>query len=267
MRKRLDVLLLERGLAESRHRAQGLILAGAVRVEGKALMKAGAPVDEDSRISIENAGDRYVSRGARKLAAALDSFDVDVAGLVALDVGASTGGFTDVLLRKGASRVYAVDVGYGQLAWMLRQDRRVVVMERTNFRLLESLPETPQFAAVDVSFISLNVILPVAARILDPTAESVVLIKPQFEAGKQSVGKGGVVRDPAVHREVLTSVLSAAETGGWRVENLIESPLLGPAGNREFLAHLRRGNSEGSRRQDLVGDVLRASSPESSRRH
>ena len=236
MKKRLDVLMVERGLAESRTRAQALIMAGRVRLGDRVLSKPGDSVDEAAALAVEQPETAYVSRGGEKLAHALDSFGLDVTGLVALDVGASTGGFTDVLLRRGAVRVYAVDVGYGDLAWSLRADSRVVVLERTNIRYLQSLPEAPALAVVDVSFISLEKVLPAVWRLLCADGNVVALIKPQFEAGRGAVGKGGVVRDPATHRAVLERVLAAAAAEGWQARGLTVSPLLGRAGNREFLA-------------------------------
>jgi 23S rRNA (cytidine1920-2'-O)/16S rRNA (cytidine1409-2'-O)-methyltransferase len=247
---RLDVLLVERGLAPTRQRAQGLILAGAVTVDGKPANKAGMSVASDAGIEVVNPEEEYVSRGALKLAEAIEQFDIVPAGKVAVDVGASTGGFTDVLLRHGARRVYAVDVGYGQLAWTLRQDPRVVVMERTNFRYVEALPEPIDLAVADVSFISLRLLMPSLTRVTSAYAEAVLLIKPQFEAGREKVGKGGVVRDPAVHREAIVSVISAAREHGWSPVQLAPSPILGPSGNREFLAHLVKGGESDA---DLEG--------------
>jgi 23S rRNA (cytidine1920-2'-O)/16S rRNA (cytidine1409-2'-O)-methyltransferase len=238
-KRRLDVLVAERGLAESRSRAQALIMAGRVRVGGQPATKAGQQVREDVEIEVEE-GLPYVSRGGLKLEAALDAFPVRVKGAVCADVGASTGGFTDCLLQRGAVRVYAVDVGYGQIAWSLRQDGRVVLMERTNARYLESLPEEVALITIDVSFISLRLIIPAALKWLKPEGDVVALLKPQFEAGRERVGKGGVVRDKRVHKEVLL------ELCGWMVENglsvlgVIPSPIKGPAGNVEFLLHLRR---------------------------
>ena len=244
-KKRLDVLLVERGLVESRERGKRLIMAGQVLVEGRVLDKPGArvPVDADIRL---RARLPYVSRGGIKLAAALEAFGVDVKGAVAADVGASTGGFTDCLLQRGARRVYAIDVGYGQLAWRLRRDPRVVVMERTNVRYLDSLPEPIDLATVDVSFISLELVLPKVMGWLKPGGEIIALIKPQFEAGREKVGKGGVVRDPQVHRTVLRKILGWAVEHGLAVRGLIPSPIKGPAGNVEFLVHLRRGPGEAS---------------------
>jgi 23S rRNA (cytidine1920-2'-O)/16S rRNA (cytidine1409-2'-O)-methyltransferase len=240
-RQRLDAAVVERGLAESRARAQALIGGGAIAVDGEVVTKAGASVESKSRVELVREPMPYVSRGGLKLKHALDRFDVAVEGRVATDVGASTGGFTDVLLRAGAARVYAIDVGYGQLAWPLRNDERVVVMERTNIRHLESLPELVQLAVVDTSFISLRQVLPTVARLLESGGDAVVLIKPQFEAGRDQVGKKGVVRSPAVWAEVLYGVLEWAQGNGWSVLGLERSPIHGPAGNVEFLAHLRAG--------------------------
>ena len=244
-KKRLDVLLVERGLVESRERGKRLIMAGQVLVEGRVLDKPGARVAVDADIRLR-ARLPYVSRGGIKLAAALEAFGVDVEGAVAADVGASTGGFTDCLLQRGARRVYAIDVGYGQLAWRLRRDPRVVVMERTNVRYLDSLPEPIDLATVDVSFISLELVLPKVMGWLKPGGEIIALIKPQFEAGREKVGKGGVVRDPQVHRAVLRKILGWAVDHGLAVRGLIPSPIKGPAGNVEFLVHLSRGPGEAS---------------------
>ncbi len=242
-KKRLDVLLFERGLAESRAQAQRLIRAGLVRVAGQVADKPGTQVMTNADITLQTRP-RFVSRGGDKLEAALVRFGLDVAGVVAADVGASTGGFTDCLLQHGACRVYAVDVGYGQLAWRLRNDPRVVVMERTNARYLESLPEPVGLVTADVSFISLGLILPAVVCWLTPPlppstgggeGKVVALIKPQFEAGRREVGKGGVVRDPEVHRRVLERVLGIAAELGLGLRGLMLSPLRGPAGNVEFL--------------------------------
>jgi len=243
-RVRLDQLILERGLAESRSRAQALLIGGRVRVgvgDGARLdRKPGDLVDPETPIEVE-APEPYVSRGGHKLAAALDAFGVDPAGRVCLDIGASTGGFTDVLLQRGALRVYAVDVGYGQLAERLRHDPRVVSMERTNARTLgpTSLPEPVTLATVDVSFISLRLVLGPIARTFDPAGgDLVALVKPQFEAGKGETDDG-VVRDPAVHARVVRDVTDAAVQLGLQPRGEIPSPILGPEGNREFLLHLR----------------------------
>jgi 23S rRNA (cytidine1920-2'-O)/16S rRNA (cytidine1409-2'-O)-methyltransferase len=237
---RLDVLLVERGLVPSREVGQRLIMAGQVRVGGETSPKPGQRVLTDAVITVD-AGQPYVSRGGIKLAAGLDGFELDVKGWVVADVGASTGGFTDCLLQRGAARVYAIDVGYGQLAWRLRQDPRVVVMERTNARHLESLPERVDLVTIDASFISLKLLIPTVELWLKDRGQAVPLIKPQFEAGRRHVGKRGVVRDPSVHRQVLLDLLTWVEANGWGVCGLIPSPLRGPAGNVEFLAHLRLG--------------------------
>lgn len=234
-KERLDVLIAERELTESRNKAQRLIRAGEVRVEGQIANKPGTRVATDAEITLE-AKPPFVSRGGKKLEAALERFDIDVADAVAADVGASTGGFTDCLLQHGARRVYAIDVGYGQLHWKLRNDPRVEVMERTNARYLESLPESVGLVTVDVAFISLTLILPAAVDWLRSDGQVIALIKPQFEAGPQHVEKGGVVRDPVVHRQVLEKVLEAAAEYGLSLRGLMPSPLQGPAGNVEFLA-------------------------------
>ena len=233
-KERLDLLLVERRLAESRAQAQRLIRAGLVRVAGQVADKPGTRVAADAKITLQ-ARPRFVGRGGEKLEAALTRFGLDVSGVVAADVGASTGGFTDCLLQHGASRVYAIDVGYGQLDWRLRNDPRVVVMERTNARYLESLPETVNLVTADVSFISLGLILPMAVRWLRPDGQVVALIKPQHEAGRREVGKGGVVRDPEVHRAVLSRVVEAAAETRLGLRGLMPSPLRRPAGNIEFL--------------------------------
>lgn len=236
---RLDTLIVERGIAPSRERARSLIMAGQVLVGGRRVDKPGTGVDPAAKVALAGEGQRFVSRGGLKLEHALEHFGIDVRTLVVADVGASTGGFTDCLLQRGAARVYAIDVGQGQLDWKLRQDPRVVVMERTNARLLRPLPEPVDAAVVDVSFISLRLVLPVVRRLLREHGWVVALIKPQFEAGPRLVGKGGVVRDPAVHGRVVDEVLRAAEALGFQHAGLCPSPLLGPAGNREFLVHLR----------------------------
>ena len=245
-RQRLDQLLVERGLAPTRSRAQALVMAGQVRVgEGDAArhdLKAGDLVVRGVVVTVAE-GQTWVSRGAHKLLAALDAFEVDPAGLVAVDVGASTGGFTDVLLARGASRVYAVDVGYGQLAERLRRDERVVSMERVNARTLteDTLPEPVALAVIDVSFISLGLVLgPVRSVLRDGRGPILALVKPQFEAGRADA-KGGVVRDPEVHRRVLREVAAKAQTLGIGMRGVIASPILGPEGNREFMAYLGAG--------------------------
>ena len=254
MKQRLDIALTERGLAETRAKARALILSGDVLVDGQSETKAGAMVGESAAISLR-AELPFVSRGGLKLAHALDQFALIVSGLVCCDIGASTGGFTDCLLQRGVARVYAVDVGYGQLDWKLRSDPRVVVMERTNARYLESLPEQPDFGVADVSFISLRLILPVIFRLTSAAANCVVLVKPQFEAGRGQVGKGGVVRDPLIHRQVLESVIAAASDMAWTARGLVRSPITGPAGNVEFLLWLRK-TGEPLPAEALVESVL-----------
>ena len=240
-KERLDRLVLARGLAPSREQAQRLIMAGEIEVNGVRADKPGHLVDAAATIAVRQPLP-YVSRGGVKLAAALDAFALAVRNLVAVDIGASTGGFTDCLLQRGAACIYAVDVGYGQLAWKLRTDPKVVVLDRTNVRYLEALPGGVQAnrAVIDASFIGLALVLPAALRLLSPEGQIVALVKPQFEAGAADVGKGGVVREPAVHRRVLHESCTAAETLGLHVAGLITSPALGPAGNVEFLLWLTR---------------------------
>ncbi|MCC6790355.1 MAG: TlyA family RNA methyltransferase [Thermomicrobiales bacterium] len=253
---RLDLAVVERGLAETRSRARALILAGDVLLNGAPNLHAGTLVREIDELQLK-AKPRFVSRGGEKLDHALDAFGIDVTGCICADLGASTGGFTDVLLQRGASRVYAVDVGYGQLDERVRTDTRVVAMERTNARYLDSLPEPVDLVVIDVSFISLSLILPVAARLLRPGGRCVPLIKPQFEAGRADVGKGGVVKDSAVHRRVLNAVLGFAIRDGFAVHGLVRSPLLGPSGNVEFLADLALdGVSSDASIDVLVDEVM-----------
>lgn len=241
---RLDLALVERGLAETRSRARALILAGDVLVNGQKVVRAGHNVQLADELSLKERP-RFVSRGGEKLTHALEVFPVPVEDAVAADLGASTGGFTDCLLQRGAAKVYAVDVGYGQIDDRLRHDPRVIVMERTNARYLDDLPEPVDLVVIDVSFISLQLIFPVVTRILRPDGWCVPLIKPQFEAGREEVGKGGVVRDPATHRAVLERVTADAAANGLATIGLTASPLLGPAGNVEFLAALRFGGEPG----------------------
>jgi 23S rRNA (cytidine1920-2'-O)/16S rRNA (cytidine1409-2'-O)-methyltransferase len=238
-KKRIDLLLVEQGLVASRNVAQRLIMANKVTVDGKNVDKPGTPVPTNAQIAVAERPP-YVSRGGTKLEAALNAFDVTVNGIVAADVGASTGGFTDCLLQRGTRKVYAIDVGYGQLAWTLRQDARVVVMERTNARHLETLPEPVQLVTIDASFISLTLILPRVCAWLQPGGYVIPLIKPQFEAGRRQVGKGGVIRDPRTHYEVLRRILRWARDNDMPPLGLIRSPLTGPAGNVEFLAWLQK---------------------------
>ena len=239
-KERLDVLLTQRGLCDSRSRAQALIMSGEVYVNGLKCDKAGTAVEVEARIEVRGNACPYVSRGGLKLEKALRDFGVDPTGFVCSDSGASTGGFTDCLLQKGAKKVFAIDVGYGQLAWSIRTDERVVCMERTNIRYVkpEDLGEPLDLSVVDVSFISLRIVLPAIKNLLKPTGQIVCLIKPQFEAGKDKVGKKGVVRDAAVHEEVLNGFLTVAAELELTVRNLTFSPVKGPEGNIEFLGHL-----------------------------
>lgn len=241
-KQRLDLILVDRGLAPSRERARALIMAGAVRVGGARIDKPGTAIPEDAVVEVKGADHPWVSRGGLKLAHALESFDLDVANRVALDIGASTGGFTDVLLKSGAARVYAVDVGHGQLDWGLRNNPRVVPLERTNARNLTDLqiPEPVSIIVCDASFIGLRTVLPAALKLAAAGAVLVALIKPQFEAGKDRVGKGGVVRDPAVHEEVCEVIRDwLSDLPDWTVIGMTESPVRGPAGNKEFLIAAR----------------------------
>ena len=248
---RLDVLLVERGLAESRAKAQAMIMAGQVRVAGQVALKPATAISDDSMLTIDF-GPRFFSRGGEKLDMALEAFGIDVTGLICADVGSSTGGFTDCLLQRGATKVYAIDVGKGILHWKLRNDPRVIVMEETNARFVKSLPEPVSLVTIDASFISLKILIPVVKRWLFPLSsfnnkgkmkeersDVVALIKPQFEAGKKDVSRGdGVIRDPEIHKHVLLDVLGFVQGEGFHVRGLIKSPLLGPKGNIEFLAWL-----------------------------
>jgi 23S rRNA (cytidine1920-2'-O)/16S rRNA (cytidine1409-2'-O)-methyltransferase len=242
---RADQLLVEQGLAESRTKAQALILAGQVFGGGKRIDKPGTALPPETALSLTGRDHPWVSRGGLKLVHALDHFAIDVTKAVALDVGASTGGFTDVLLARGAARVHAVDVGHGQLAWKLRHDPRVVVHEGTNARYLSraEIPEPVDIVTCDASFIGLATVLPAPLALVAERAALIALIKPQFEAGPKEVGKGGVVRDPAVHEAVCARVVAWLEAqAGWQVIGIVESPITGPAGNREFLLYARRGD-------------------------
>ena len=244
MKKRLDILLTEKGLAPSREKAKALLMSGIVYVDGEKEDKAGSLFEEDARIEVRGQGLRYVSRGGLKLEKALQVFPVSLKDRICLDIGASTGGFTDCMLQNGAAHVYAVDVGYGQLDWKLRNDERVTCMEKTNFRYLkpDQIDAVPDFASCDVSFISLSKILPAARDILAEDAEMVCLIKPQFEAGREKVGKKGVVRDPAVHEEVIREAVSRAAADGFSVLALDFSPIRGPEGNIEYLMYLKKAD-------------------------
>ena len=241
-RERLDKLMVDRGLVETRERAQALVMAGAVLVRGQPQSKPGTLLDPGVEITVREEPHPYVSRGALKLVKGLEHFGIDPAGKVALDIGASTGGFTDVLLRRGARRVYAIDVGYGQLAWSLRQDSRVVVLERENVRTMDLalVPEPCELAVIDVSFISLTAVLPRVAELLGtPDAPIIALVKPQFEVERDQVGKGGVVRDEAVRRGAVDKVRTWATAHGFAAGDDVESPITGPAGNVEYLLLLR----------------------------
>jgi 23S rRNA (cytidine1920-2'-O)/16S rRNA (cytidine1409-2'-O)-methyltransferase len=242
-RARLDKLLVERGLAPSRERAQALVMSGVVDVAGRPAAKPGTLVDTAAEIALREADHPYVSRGGLKLVKGLDAFAIDPTGIVALDIGASTGGFTDVLLRRGAAKVYAIDVGYGQLAWTIRQDPRVVVLERQNVRNMDLalVPEPCGLAVIDVSFISLTLVLPRVRELLRPPEGKpiVALVKPQFEVGREAVARGGVVRDEAARRGAVTKVREWAEANGFAAGEDVESPITGPAGNVEYLLQLR----------------------------
>jgi 23S rRNA (cytidine1920-2'-O)/16S rRNA (cytidine1409-2'-O)-methyltransferase len=240
-KERLDVLVVERGLAVSRERARAIILAGQVTVDGRVVSKAGTAVDRACRIDLATPDHPYVGRGGIKLAHALDTFHIDVAGRRALDIGASTGGFTDVLLQRGARDVIALDVGHGQLDWKLRQDARVIVKEGVNARALTAadVPHAVDVVTIDVSFISLHHIFPALGAFLTATADVVALVKPQFEAGRDEVGKGGVITDPAIHEGVVQKVTAEAQATGLRRIAMTPSPITGATGNREFFLHLR----------------------------
>lgn len=256
MKKRLDVELVDRGLVQSRERAKVVIMEGLVYVNGQKSDKAGTPVKEDDRIEVRGETLRYVSRGGKKLEKAMQVFPVVLEGCTCMDIGASTGGFTDCMLQNGAVKVYAVDVGYGQLAWSLRTDERVVNLERTNIRYIteEQVPQPVDFISVDVSFISLTLVLPVAHRLLKDGAQMVCLVKPQFEAGKDKVGKKGVVRDPQIHREVIRKVIDcAAELGFW-VRGLDFSPIKGPEGNIEYLLFLQKPQQDALPTEETVAE-------------
>lgn len=239
-KERLDIILTSKGFFDSREKARGAIMAGLIFIEGERFDKPGTPVDPECNIEVRGNPVPYVSRGGLKLEKAIKAFDISLTGLVCVDVGASTGGFTDVMLKNGASRVYSVDVGYGQLAWELRNNPKVVCMERTNFRYVtpEQISEPLDFGSADVSFISLKLILPPLKALLKQGGRVVCLIKPQFEAGRSKVGKKGVVRDPAVHAEVINNIISFAESINYSTAGLSFSPITGPEGNIEYLLYL-----------------------------
>ena len=243
MKQRLDAALVERGLVSGRDKAKGIIMAGQVYVDGQKADKPGQQVDEKALIEIRGEALAYVSRGGLKLEKAIGTFGIGLDGLTCADIGASTGGFTDCMLQNGAAKVYSVDVGYGQLAWKLRGDPRVVNLERTNVRYLtqQQIPEELDFVSVDVSFISLGLVLPVVHRLLKNNCKAICLVKPQFEAGREKVGKKGVVRDPAVHREVIDKVLAVSQGLDFSALGLSWSPVKGPEGNIEYLLLLQKG--------------------------
>lgn len=245
-KKRLDVAVTELGLAESRQKAQAIIMAGEVYVNGQKVDKAGAPVAEDAKIEVRGKSLRYVSRGGLKLEKAMQCWPIHLEGAICADIGASTGGFTDCMLQNGAAKVYAVDVGYNQLDWRLRTHPQVVCMERTNARYLtnEQIPQELDFFSVDVSFISLHLILPAVRPLIRAGGQAVCLVKPQFEAGKDKVGKKGVVRDPAVHLEVLEHFLVHAAEADFAVKDITFSPIKGPEGNIEYLGYLEAGGTD-----------------------
>jgi len=255
---RLDVLLVERGLAESRAKAQALIMAGQVRVADQVALRPATTVESNAKLTIDS-GPRFVSRGGEKLDAALETFGINVSGLVCADVGASTGGFTDCMLQRGALKVYAIDVGKGLLHWKLRNDKRVVLMEQTNARYVKSLPEDVDLVTIDASFISLKKLVPVIKQWINESTKIVCLIKPQFEAGKKEVSRGdGVIRDSEIHRQVLLDVLRFARQEGFHVFGLFKSPLLGPKGNAEFFVWLSRVSVVGGGEEisQMVDQVL-----------
>ena len=245
-KKRLDVLLFEKGMVPSRERAKAIIMSGIVYVNNQKADKAGMSIPEDAEIEIRGKTNSFVSRGGLKIEKALTYFQIDPKDLCAMDIGASTGGFTDCLLTRGARKVYSIDVGYGQLAWKLRQDPRVVCMERTNIRKVtpDMLDDVPEFAVIDVSFISLKLVLPVVAQLLNEHGRSACLIKPQFEAGKGKVGKKGVVREPEIHLDVLNAFIENAHEAGFHVYNLTFSPIKGPEGNIEFLGYIGKDGED-----------------------
>ncbi len=245
MKKRLDILVFEKGLAESREKAKAVIMAGLVYVNNQKADKCGSTYEEDALLEVRGPALKYVSRGGLKLEKAMTCFDLTLQGAVAMDIGASTGGFTDCMLQNGATKVYSIDVGYGQLAWKLRNDERVVNMERTNFRKVtpEMIEDKIDFFSVDVSFISLKLILPVVKPLLSQGGQGVCLIKPQFEAGREKVGKKGVVRDKSVHAEVIETIRDFALSCGFDVLGLDFSPVKGPEGNIEYLMHIRTADS------------------------
>ena len=261
MKERLDLLLVEKGLAPSREKAKAIIMSGIVYVNGQKADKAGETFPADASVEVRGATLQYVSRGGLKLEKAMKEVPIQLEGKICADIGASTGGFTDCMLQNGAAKVYAVDVGYGQLAWSLRSDPRVVNLERTNIRYVteEQIPEPLDFFSVDVSFISLRLVLPVAFRLLKDGCQGVCLVKPQFEAGRELVGKKGVVRDPATHRMVIDNTIAFALETGFDVLGLSYSPIKGPEGNIEYLLYLQKGTGENHLDPQAAGQIVEAS--------
>ncbi|MDO4523170.1 MAG: TlyA family RNA methyltransferase [Eubacteriales bacterium] len=259
-KERLDVLVVQQGLAPSREKAKAMIMAGCVLVDGQREDKAGTQFPDTVKIEIKGNTLKYVSRGGLKLEKAMAQFDISLEGKVCMDIGASTGGFTDCMLQNGAVKVYSVDVGYGQLDWKLRQDERVVCMEKTNIRYVTpgDIGEPIEFASIDVSFISLTKVLLPARELLTKQGEIAALIKPQFEAGREKVGKKGVVRDPAVHREVIEKVIAYARSIDFAVKDLEFSPIKGPEGNIEYLVHLKKGEAQGELLPFEVSEIVKA---------
>lgn len=261
MKKRLDVLLVEKGFFESREKAKAVIMSGCVYVNNQKADKAGASFDESLPIEVRGGDDRYVSRGGYKLEKAMQVFPISLEGKVTMDIGASTGGFTDCMLQNGAAKVYAVDVGYGQLAWKLRNDPRVINLERTNMRYVtdEQVPDKVEFFSADVAFISLRLILPAARAVSAENATAVCLIKPQFEAGRENVGKNGVVRDKKVHISVVEGIVEWCLQNGFSVLGLSYSPIKGPQGNIEYLIYIERSDAPENRLSTTAEEVVEAS--------
>lgn len=261
MKKRLDVLLFEKGYAESREKAKAIIMAGQVYADNQKADKCGTSYDENVNIEVRGGAPKYVSRGGLKLEKAMNSFNIELQGKVTMDIGASTGGFTDCMLQNGAIKVYSIDVGYGQLAWKLRTDDRVVNLERTNMRKVtkEQVPDLIDFFSIDVSFISLKLLLPVARELLSDNARAVCLIKPQFEAGRENVGKKGVVRDSNVHISVVKDIYDFCLNNGYSVLGLDFSPIKGPEGNIEYLIYLEKSNSPQSFATTTPEELVKAS--------
>lgn len=260
MKERLDVLLVKRAIAESREKAKAMIMSGVVFVKGQREDKAGTSFDESVEIEIRGTTLKYVSRGGLKLEKAMECFPIELDKCVCMDIGSSTGGFTDCMLQNGAAKVYAIDVGHGQLAWKLRNDERVICMEKTNFRYVthEQVAEEIDFASCDVSFISLSKILSVAYALLKEDGQMVCLIKPQFEAGREKVGKKGVVREPGTHIEVIENVFGYAKDAGFGIEGLSFSPVRGPEGNIEYLMYLKKGKTDSAADIDIKAIVASA---------